>query len=522
VPDSAVDLVDLVDLKMLPAWVNEPAQGERYAQVEGEKDFERRRGPHDRPRRDRKRPRRDGEGIRRGERLLSKTGSDNRRRERPDRKRQGQRPHRGQHRDREGRPKSFQSVPLPPITVRFLPQPPAFEKVVAQIKSGSVAYSLFALARLFLEKPTRHDVRLTASEELPLFQLGEDGALSVNREFLERDAFRSAQPNFYKIEVSETEPIKGNFTNIARCKLSGTVLGPTNHHDYQRRLRNLYEQRFQRRMSFPEYQRQVEIVTNPELVEIWKDDARKVTTFSTLRDETPITFSSATEAERHFRQHYLPGLVRTVAESTISGADSRQLHDRVLYRLIENQWTRESRSPSQMMQELATQFRQSGLHVFRHRRGMLFVSPIYPRPFAHDEATVSPHVRTVLEAVAATPRIGRKELADKLNLGGEEEDRAKLALASVLRWLISAGHAIEFNDGSLDLPRVKAKAKANETGDAAAENAKPGVAATVASTAEPEQQAETPTKDVVAVAATEEQVGSTESRSAEEAEIGGS
>jgi hypothetical protein len=29
-------------------------------------------------------------------------------------------------------------------------------------------------------------------------------------------------------------------------------------------------------------------------------------------------------------------------------------------------------------------------------------------------------------------------------------------LASDLHWLISAGHVIEFNDGSLDLPRAKA------------------------------------------------------------------
>lgn len=33
----------------------------------------------------------------------------------------------------------------------------------------------------------------------------------------------------------------------------------------------------------------------------------------------------------------------------------------------------------------------------------------------------------------------------------------KLALASDLRWLINEGYVIEFNDGSLDLPRGKAK-----------------------------------------------------------------
>src|SRR4029077_17510058 len=142
------------------------------------------------------------------------------------------------------------------MAVRFLPHPTAFENVIAQIKSGLVAYSLFALARLFLEKPTRYDVRLTPPPESPLWQLGEGGALSMDREFIDRNAFRFTQPNFYKIDITESEPVKGNFTNVARCKLSGTLLGPTNHHDYQRRLRNLFEQRFSRRMSFSNYQRQ--------------------------------------------------------------------------------------------------------------------------------------------------------------------------------------------------------------------------------------------------------------------------
>ena len=86
-----------------------------------------------------------------------------------------------------------------------MPRVSAFENVVAQIKSGSVAYSLFALARLFLEKATRHDVQLTAPSESPLFQLGENGAVSVDRQFLERSAFRFAQNDFYKVDVTETD-----------------------------------------------------------------------------------------------------------------------------------------------------------------------------------------------------------------------------------------------------------------------------------------------------------------------------
>ena len=100
--------------------------------------------------------------------------------------------------------------------MKFLPRATAMQNVVEQIQSGTVAYSLFALARLFLEKAPRHDVKLTAPPGVSLFQLGESGAISIDRHFLERNAFRFGQGDFYKIDVTETEPPKGNFTNVAQ------------------------------------------------------------------------------------------------------------------------------------------------------------------------------------------------------------------------------------------------------------------------------------------------------------------
>ena len=345
---------------------------------------------------------------------------------------------------------------LPEISIRFLPRQSIFESVVAQIKSASVAYSLFTLARLFLEKPGRYEVCLRATGEAPIYQLG-DGVVSIDREFLDRNAFRFAQHDFYQIDVAETEPIKGNFSNVARCRLSGKLLGPTNYHTYQPQLRSLYEQRFSRRMSFAEYQRQVEIVSDPALVEHWKDEARKVTTYTTLRQENSVTLSSVVETERHFRFNYLPGLIRGLEHVTIGGSLSRSLQDRLLNRAIEQAWVREARSPSNMMQELATRFRQNELHIFRHRRGMLFVSPVRVRAFVHEQAGVAQSVNSLLAAVSAGAGISRKQLFQKLTGNGATEDAEsrRLALASDLRWLINEGHVIEFNDGSLDLPRVK-------------------------------------------------------------------
>ena len=453
-----IETVDLLDLKLLPAWVKEPAEARSYAHYSGEGDTGRRKAGHG--------PQR-GKPKRRTP--INREQASNIQRQ----TRKADRPHREASRNKTGsttrrwhgakhRPSPNRDAPVmrtPPVTIRFLPYLPAFENVVAQIQSGSVAYSLFALARLFLEKPVGYEVCVTAKAESPFYQLGDNGAVSVDREFLERNAFRFAQRDFYQVDVVETDPVKGNFSNVARCRLSGTLLGPTNHHNYQPQLRSLYDQRFSRRMSFADYERQIEIVSDAALIDRWKEEARKVTTYKTLREKTPVTFSSPVEAERHFRSNYLPGLIRSMNEVTIGGASSRRLPDRTLNRVIEEAWARETRSPSNMIQELSSRFRQNGLQVFRHRRGMLFVSPIRVRAFVHEQAGVSPSVNAILETLSGAPGINRKQLFEKL-LGTsamEDTEPSRLALASDLRWLINVGYVIEFNDGSLDLPRGKSK-----------------------------------------------------------------
>ena len=437
--------LDLIDLKFLPAWVKEDWSAARHAGFEGEEVQDRwsREGPERRPRPPRQR-RSDEKNHRRRDRG-----------ERDDRKPLDHRV-RKRSRDFPARREAPASSPLPELEVHFLPQAAAFENVAAQIKTGTAAYSVYALARLFLQKPERYHVRVKTKNASPLFRLGESNVIATNRNVLENSAFRLLREKFYTANVTLNDPIKGDFSTVARERTTGTLLGPTNHHGYQPRLRRLYEQRFSRRMSFTDFQRQIEIVSDPALVEQWKEEVRKVTTFTTQQEEPPQTFNAETEAERHFREKYLPSLISESAEAEIDGVTSRKLQDRGIARLIEDAWSAEVRSPSNIMQELAGRFRGAGLQIFRHRKGMLFVSPI--RLKAIDEAAVSDSVRQILEALKASPRINRKELAEKL-IGPDTEvaeaEKRKLALASDLHWMIREGHVIEFNDGSLDLPRAR-------------------------------------------------------------------
>ncbi|MBV9392602.1 MAG: hypothetical protein JOY96_12000, partial [Verrucomicrobia bacterium] len=112
-----------------------------------------------------------------------------------------------------------------------------------------------------------------------VYQLGDDGPIAMASGALERIAFAEKRDEFYETHVVEKEPIKGNFSSVARCTLSGRILGPTSYHGFQPALRALYEQRFSRRMGFEDYRRTIEITSNPQAVEQWKDEVRKVVTF---------------------------------------------------------------------------------------------------------------------------------------------------------------------------------------------------------------------------------------------------
>ncbi|MGH7935459.1 MAG: hypothetical protein ACREF8_00435, partial [Chthoniobacterales bacterium] len=139
---------DLFDLKMLPAWVKESPNENRYADFAGEDSI----GPRER---ERDRNRHGGERREREPRPPRRDGS--RRESRGTRDRRP--PQRGP--ERPSRREEI-SVPLPIIDVRFLPDARVLDNVFSQIKGSHVAYSVFFLARMFLEKPERYNVRLHA------------------------------------------------------------------------------------------------------------------------------------------------------------------------------------------------------------------------------------------------------------------------------------------------------------------------------------------------------------------------
>src|SRR5438132_5549389 len=112
-PSPSAETIDLLDLKLLPAWVKESSAAKSYAHYEGDGDERERPRGHGGPSRDKRdrsgkrrtsnvQPASAVDGLRRGERPTFNADKDRARR-RLDRKPRDRSRHRGQNRIQEGR-----------------------------------------------------------------------------------------------------------------------------------------------------------------------------------------------------------------------------------------------------------------------------------------------------------------------------------------------------------------------------------------------------------------------------------
>lgn len=344
-----------------------------------------------------------------------------------------------------------------PVNVQFVPEEIALEKVTAQIKGSPAAYPLFGVARMFLQRPERHHVKLSPAAGATLFKLKGTSLVSTDRSRLEAIAFKETRNQWFHVEEGEAAEIKGNFTSVARSILTGKLLGPTNYHTFQPALRKEYEERFSKRMSFSEYRQKVETTNDPALVEQWKQETRRTEAFITLQAESEQTFPSATEAELYFKKEILPSLIVETKSELMPGQAARDQRDPSITAAVRVAWDKETKFPITVVNEIRNHLQNNGLHIFKFKKRVLLVSSIRPVPMDEKSDSLSPSIRTVLATLRENPGINRKQLAEKI-LGAEtglteaEAQSRKTVLIGDLYWLARQGHVIEFADGTLDLP----------------------------------------------------------------------
>lgn len=366
------------------------------------------------------------------------------------------------------------------VTVRILPEQKALSSIIKRIMSSRRAYPLRDIAKLFLDKPASCLVRVDAPKDgsLQLFQCRVCGLPALSEDEVKRHILASHLEDFFEVVDVEGEAPSGNFTCVARCGLTGELLGPPNHHSFNTRVQELLRTRFPQ-MTPDEYHSRVEMVREPETIEQWREQARRrrlyriksvkqVEVQEAETDAPPDAGEASQEveavqesrvvatppmerqtAELHFMREILPHQIATTRHVVATVDVAIKSPSRRLDAAIRDMLNREDRFPASLFFALRGAFRHRKLHIFKIEGGRTqeFVMATVPEPLDTSHAVAE--LRAILSHLAENQACTRQELLKAL--AGESEEQYK-HLNTQLNWLVEKGHIIEYYNQVLSMP----------------------------------------------------------------------
>jgi hypothetical protein len=379
----------------------------------------------------------------------------------------------------------------------IIPDEKGIESLARQIRMTGRAYPLFDIAQLILQKPERQQIRFEVIKKAdgqpaqPLFLCALDDTLWLSEDEAVHHLLNRHFNTFYQAERTATEPPRGTYTFVAQCGMSGLILGPPNHHDYQNQLRKLHAERFSR-MPYEAFKARVKIVKDEAVVKKWIEDQSFKTEYNCLNVPEALKLPNREEVEKHFRQVHLANVVKPVESHTLSGPAARQLRSPELQRLLRMTWEEQRRFPLKVATTLSQQFASHGLQFFKVNRTVTHVSVARPHFLDLEATPVSEGVKKIVDYINAHPKCTRRKLIETLaptpatpvaapapvvpaapvvpvQQGTEgtstpaatpaavppavpvvEASPEQAALVGDLHWLIHQGHVIEYANGILD------------------------------------------------------------------------
>lgn len=372
------------------------------------------------------------------------------------------RPHSGPRDEQRGRDRRRAAPPRQdaraeaeraPVNIRFLPDQKQLSALVRKLRTTNRAYPLIDLAALLRSNTdfcVAHIEVLRDHPETRLHQCRVCGAAVLDPSVLTLHLLRKHLADAFDEETTETQPPAGNFVCVARCGLSGMLLGPPNHNSYQDRVRQIHCLNFSH-IPFDEYLAKAETVRDAELIEQWRQEASRQTRYRLKKgvegESEPMEWNDASAL---FLKDIAPGLSTTTHRATVPAKLAQESEDPVLRQAARWAWQREQRFPASLLVAIRGALHHRDFTLFRAGSRVEFATPIVPSPLALDRA--APAIRDVLSFLQEHPGCSRSHILGALIPEHTPGDPATLEILSRVSWLIERGHIVEFFDHTLCVP----------------------------------------------------------------------
>ncbi|GAA5494569.1 hypothetical protein Rhal01_00731 [Rubritalea halochordaticola] len=359
-----------------------------------------------------------------------------------------------------GRPPRPAFVQAPEgVSAEIMPIEAGVDNMAKEISAAGRTYSVFELAHVVLGARERFHIVFRKEEGAEdLLQCKKDHSVYLTKEecvahFLVSDW----KSEFYEEEEVEAEPPTGSFQAIAKCGLSGEILGPPNYHAYTHNVLELHRTRFAH-MDLERYKSRIQTVRSEEAVSEWLESMKKKTQYKVVGEEG-VVLDDPLAVTKHFQEKHFDEVFRATHRADVPSDIPAKLLSPGLLTLLKETVADQRRYPGKLASFLCRQLSGRHLAVFKWQ-GKLHCGPSRPH-VVPEETTIADRPKQMLDWVQANPGGGVDQLwKDVLPEGVSEE--AKKEWYHDLHWLLNQGYVVLMSDGHLydsALSKEKPKAK---------------------------------------------------------------
>ena len=175
------------------------------------------------------------------------------------------------------------------VDVKLLPETKALGTIIRRLQQDIHAYKLKDLAYFFLDNPSSVLLRITSRaggegdgraprQPVSFRQCRACGFAALSESDVVEHILASHLGDYYEAREVDCEPPTGTFTCIARCGLSGELLGPPNIHEFSSAVREMMRTKYPN-MTEEQYRSHIEMVRDPETIEAWRKGRTKRTLY---------------------------------------------------------------------------------------------------------------------------------------------------------------------------------------------------------------------------------------------------
>ena len=343
-----------------------------------------------------------------------------------------------------GRPQREFRAPERPldVDVKVLPEPKALGAIMRRIQQDVHAYKLKELAYFFLDNPSSMLLKIAprihdgepAGERIRFHQCRACGFVALNENDVVEHAVSAHLGDYYEAREIACEPPSGNFSCVAKCGLSGELLGPPNIHEFNSVVREMIRTKYPN-MTEEQYRSHIEMVRDPESVEAWRKSKTSRTMFFAKGADENAAGMTREQAEGEFKRTILASLLDSQKNISISADIALKSPVKPLLLAVRNALEAEMRNPYGICFALRGAFRHRKFKFFRANdaRGPEFVTNVEYREF--DSAHAIPELAEAAKFLEEHPCLDKSEFPAE----GDFEKH--------LNWLVTTGHAVAFTNG---------------------------------------------------------------------------